>query len=113
MQPSKNVVNCSSHSPLSTFDPTAVINAELRPGVSLADLKWPNEVQTAVTALQVASKAMFILYCLGVGFAGLAVVGALFGFFGEGLLGPSLNLVFDFVSCSFFLLMSLCRGRVC
>ena len=41
---------------------------------------------------------MFILYCIGVGFAGLAVIGAVVGFFGNGMLGAGLNFLLDFVS---------------
>ena len=59
-----------------------------------------------MTALQVASKAMFILYCIGIGFAGLAIVGALIGFVAGGILSASLNFVLDFVSPSYTLEIS-------
>ena len=69
--------------------------------MSLTDLGWPAQVQSAVTALQVAGRAMFVLYCVGVGFAGLAIVGAVVGFFfADGMLGAGLNFVLDFVSLS-------------
>lgn len=80
------------------FDPTAILQSELGSKHNLSEFKWPSQVQDAVTAIQVATKVMFICYCIGVGFAGLAIIGAIFGLLSGGRLSDSLNAVLDFVS---------------
>ena len=96
--PSKNVTRCSNHTALFSFNPTAILQSELRTGVNLSDLQWPSGIEDAVEAIEVASKAMFILYCIGAGFAGLAFLGAIVGVLSGGRLSSLLNFVLDFVS---------------
>lgn len=95
--PTKNVTSCSNQTALFTFDPTAILQQELGPNRNLSDLKWPSQVQDAVVAIQTATRTMFICYCIGVGFAGLAIIGALIGLISGGRLSDSLNAVIDLV----------------
>ena len=97
-KPSKNVTRCSNHTSLFSFNPTAILQSELRTGINLTDLQWPTAIQDAVKAVEIASKAMFILYCIGAGFAGLAAFGAIVGVLSGGRLSSLLNFVLDFVS---------------
>ena len=41
---------------------------------------------------------MFLLYCIGVGFAGLAFIGAITGLLAGGRLSAAVNVVLDMVS---------------
>ncbi|KAL8979098.1 MAG: hypothetical protein Q9205_005484 [Flavoplaca limonia] len=91
VDPDKNVTQCSNRTALFHFDPTAAIQKELKPGISLADLEWPSTIQDAVHAVEVASKAMFVLYCVGVAATGLALLGAFVGVFSDGRAAPLAN----------------------
>ncbi|KAL8833867.1 MAG: hypothetical protein Q9170_004044 [Blastenia crenularia] len=79
VDPHKNVTRCSNHTAMFHFDPTSVIQKELKPGVNLTDLQWPSAIKDAVHAVKIASRAMFVLYCIGVALTGLALIGAFFG----------------------------------
>ncbi|KAL8667566.1 MAG: hypothetical protein Q9168_007220 [Polycauliona sp. 1 TL-2023] len=91
VDPDKNVTQCSNRTALFHFDPTAAIQKELKPGISLADLHWPSAIKDAVHTVEVASKAMFILYCVGVAATGLALVGAFLAVFSDGRAAPLIN----------------------
>ncbi|MCJ1434571.1 hypothetical protein MMC27_003940 [Xylographa pallens] len=97
-QPSKNVTSCSNHTAFFTFDPTAILQSELKPGTNLSELKWPSAIKDAIVAVETASKVMFVLYCIGVGFAGLALIGALIGFFAGGRLSAASNIMLDLMA---------------
>jgi hypothetical protein len=96
---SKNVTNCSNHTALFHFNPQEIIQHELKSGVSLSDIKWPNQIEDAVKALEVAGKTMFVCYCIGIALAGLAVIGAFVGLLLSGRLSALLNFVLCIV-CS-------------
>ncbi|MCJ1308276.1 hypothetical protein MMC25_001929 [Agyrium rufum] len=106
VHPTKNITKCSKKQALFTFNPQQVLQSELKPGVQLSDLKFPDEIQNAITTLEVAMKAMFILYCIAVAFSGLAVLGAIFGLFG-GRLSAFLNIMLDFMAFLSILLASI------
>ena len=95
--PKENVTRCSNRTALFHFDPTAIIKSELAPGINLTDLHWPNKIEDAVRSVELASKVMFIFYCIGIGFAGLAVIGAAFGVLAEGRISALLNFILDVV----------------
>ena len=97
-RPSKNVTRCSNHTTLFAFNPTAILQSELRTGINLSDLHWPSGIKDAVTAVEVASKAMFVCYCIGAAFAGLAFFGAIVGVVSGGRLSSFLNFLLDIVS---------------
>jgi SUR7/PalI family len=96
--PSENVTYCSNRTALFHFDPTAIIESELAPGVNLTTLHWPSEIEDAIRAVEVASKAMFIFYCIGIGFAGFALIGAAWGVLANGRISASVNFMLDMVS---------------
>lgn len=98
--PTKNLTSCSNRTALFHFDPTAILRSELRSGVSLSDLNWPSSIQNAINTVAIASKVMFILYCVGAAFAGLAIFGAVVGLVNGGRFSAMLNSMLDFVSIS-------------
>ena len=100
--PSENVTYCSNRTALFHFDPTTIIQKELAPGVNLTDLHWPSEIEDGVKAIEVASKVMFIFYCIGIGFAGLAVIGAAVAVLSNGRISALVNFLLDIVSSPSF-----------
>lgn len=94
--PSRNVTACSNRTALYTFDPTAILQSELKSGVSLSDLKWPQAITDAIGAVQIAMRATFVIYCIAIGLAGVAFVGAFFGVLVGGRLSALMNLMLDF-----------------
>ncbi len=75
----EEVTACSERKAFYNFDPTAIIESKLPEGVSMSDLKWPEEVTNGVKAISVASRAMFFFYLIGIAAAGIAMIGAIFG----------------------------------
>jgi hypothetical protein len=96
--PSENITHCSNRTGLFHFDPTAIIQSELGPDVNLTTIHWPSQIEDGIRAVEVASKVMFIFYCIGIGFAGLAVIGAAWGVLANGRISASANFMLDFVS---------------
>jgi hypothetical protein len=96
--PSENVTHCSNRAAFFHFDPTAIIESELAPGVNLTDIHWPSEIEDAVRAVEVASKIMFVFYCIGIGFAGLALIGTAWGVLTNGRISAFVNFILDSVS---------------
>lgn len=80
------------------FDPSAAIQKELKPGINLTDLEWPSAIKSAVRAVEIASKVMFVLYCISVGAVGLALIGAFWGLVREGRLVAISNNIISLVS---------------
>ena len=65
-----------------SFDPRATLQRELDESeygsrVNLTDLGWPDSIDDAMRALEIASNAGFVLYCIGIAFAFLALILAL------------------------------------
>jgi len=63
------------------FDPTAALQKSLNESgvhITLADLKWPQDLEKGVKALSVAIKAAFVLYCIGIAFCFLTAVTSAF-----------------------------------
>lgn len=63
---------------------TKLLDHELDVGpfhLSLADINWPDDIQDAVNMVNDALLGLFVLYVLGVGFSGLAILGCIAGFF--------------------------------
>lgn len=96
--PDKNVTQCSNRTALFHFDPTAAIQKELKPGISLADLRWPFAIKDAVHTVEIASKAMFVLYCVGAAATGLALAGAFLGVLSNGRAAALINNALALVS---------------
>jgi hypothetical protein len=96
--PSENVTFCSNRTAFFHFDPTATIQSELAPGINLTDIHWPSGIEDAIKAVETASKLMFIFYCIGIGFAGLALIGAAWGVLASGRISAFVNFTLDIVS---------------
>ena len=100
MDPWKNITRCSNQTALFSFNSTDALQSELNPNVKLSDLKWPQQVEDAIQAIEIASRVMFVLYCIGVGFVGIAIIGAIIAFLTDGRISAFINFMFDFVSTS-------------
>lgn len=69
---------------LERFNLTELLDHQLEVGpfqLSLTDINWPDDIQDAIDMLNSALLALFVLYVLGVGFSGLAMLGSLAAFF--------------------------------
>ena len=75
----EDVLECSERKASFVFDPSAIIESILPDGISLSDLKWPDELTTAMEFLKSATRAMYFFYVVGIGMAGIAIIGAAFG----------------------------------
>lgn len=65
--------------------------------MNLTELKWPSAIQDTIRVVEVASKAMFVIYCIGAGAAGLALLGALVGVLASGRLSAVVNFMTSMV----------------
>lgn len=67
---SKNVTGCSATRAMYKFDPTAIVQEALNKStgldVTLADLRWPDDIQSGIDALNALMGAMFVLYVLAI-----------------------------------------------
>ncbi|KAL4897848.1 actin cortical patch SUR7/pH-response regulator pali [Aspergillus ambiguus] len=70
----KNLTGCSNRTMLFSFDPARVFQEEIGNGTSLSDIGWPRSVTEDFHAFHVTSRGMGVFYCIGVGFAGLAML---------------------------------------
>lgn len=82
------------------FDPSSIIQKELRPGINLTDLRWPSAITDAVHTIDMASKAMSVLYYIGVATIGLGLLGAFLGVFSGGRIAALANTMLSLVSYS-------------
>ena len=94
----ENITHCSNRTAFFHFDPTAIIENELAPGLNLSDLHWPSEIEDAIKTVEVASKVMFVFYVIGIIFAGFAFIGAVWGVFANGRLSAFVNFVLDILA---------------
>ena len=102
VQPTKNVTFCANTTTMFTFNITEILEHELRAGVTLADLHWPSDIQNALDVLDVAARVMFVMYCVGIGLVGVAMLSALLGVFASGVLHAWLNALLDLVAAIAF-----------
>lgn len=78
--PDHNVTSCTKSSPDNRVNLTELIDNELQAGplhISLAEINWPEQVDDAISTVNDVLLAIFILYCLAIGFSGLAMITAL------------------------------------
>lgn len=98
----KNVTSCSNRTALYSFDPRQTLQQELNEtghsNVNLTDLNWPSQIDDGLHALQVASEATFVLYCIAIGFMAVAMLSALLSFFFEGRLSSFINVLIDWLA---------------
>ena len=90
---SENVTHCSNQTAMFHFDPASIIQSELKPGVNLTDLKWPSAIQDGIRAIELASKVMYVIYCIGASAVGVALLGAILGMFATGRLSAIVNVM--------------------
>ncbi|KAK4507832.1 hypothetical protein PRZ48_001567 [Zasmidium cellare] len=100
----KNVTACSNRTAMYNFDPQQIIQKELNNSVGsgvvnlVNDLNWPEDITNGIRALQVAAKAAFVLYCIAIGFIGVALILAVVSIFFEGRLSALLNMLVDWLA---------------
>lgn len=98
----KNVTSCSNKTAGYTFDPKATLEQELNKSghsnINLTDLDWPSGVDKGLHALKIASKAMFILYCIAIAIIGVAFLLALVCVFFDGRLSAFVNVLVDWLA---------------
>ncbi|KAL7653711.1 hypothetical protein ACMYSQ_008398 [Aspergillus niger] len=70
--------NCSKAALPFAFDPSVVLSKETGNTTSLPNLGWPDSVTDDFHAFSMTSRSIGILYCIGAGAAGLAIVGRLY-----------------------------------
>ncbi|KAH6692425.1 actin cortical patch SUR7/pH-response regulator pali [Plectosphaerella plurivora] len=90
--PDHNVTSCTKSSPDNRVNLTELIDGELQAGplhISLAEINWPSQVDDAISTVNKILLAIFILYCLAIGFSGLAMITAL----AAGVLDPRRSVV--------------------
>ncbi|KAJ5373139.1 Actin cortical patch SUR7/pH-response regulator PalI [Penicillium concentricum] len=66
----RNVTACSNRTLLSSFDPTQAWPNE----IASQELGWPRVISDDFHALRLTSKVMAVLYCIGVGAMGAAIL---------------------------------------
>ncbi|KAL2040420.1 hypothetical protein N7G274_006863 [Stereocaulon virgatum] len=97
--PAKNVTSCSNQTALFHFDATAILQQELKKGINLTELQWPSAVQDGIRAAALASKVMFVVYCIGTTTTALSFIGALISLFALGRLSALVNLAVSMFAC--------------
>ncbi|KAH5343764.1 hypothetical protein HBI48_213120 [Parastagonospora nodorum] len=92
---SKNVTGCSQSQAMYKFDPTRIVEEALNrttgQRVTLQDLKWPQDIEDGVKALNALMAAMFVLYVIAICLIFVAFVAALFAVIASGRLSACLN----------------------
>ncbi|KAH5039829.1 hypothetical protein HBH95_208840 [Parastagonospora nodorum] len=92
---SKNVTGCSQSQAMYKFDPTRIVEEALNrttgQRVTLQDLKWPQDIEDGVKALNALMAAMFVLYVIAICLIFVAFVAALFAVIVSGRLSACLN----------------------
>ena len=82
----KNVTACSNRTAMYSFNPRETLQRELDESeygskINLTELGWPDSIDDAIQTLEMASNAMFVLYCIGIAFAALSLILALASLF--------------------------------
>ncbi|KAK4947902.1 hypothetical protein LTR10_013410 [Elasticomyces elasticus] len=95
---SENITLCSNRTLGFHFQPTKFVQDHLPSGITLDDIHWPQEVEDAERDIKVASIAMIVLYVIGISFAGIAILTALWGIFTDGRLSAFVNFLIDLLA---------------
>jgi hypothetical protein len=92
---SKNVTGCSQSKAMYRFDPTRIVEDALNKTtgtkITLQDLKWPEDIQDGIHALNALMAAMFVLYIIAICLIFVALLAALFAVITSGRLSACLN----------------------
>lgn len=84
-----------------TFDPKEVLRKELNKSgvdVNLDELNWPEDINDGLQALEAASNATFVLYCIAIALIAIAFLTALVAVFLEGRLWSFVNIMMDWLA---------------
>lgn len=90
----KSVANCSESRAMYRFNPTEIIEQRLNESgldVTLKDLKWPEDIQSGIDALNALMVAMFVLYVVAICLIFVALVAAAVGLLTSGRLSACVN----------------------
>jgi hypothetical protein len=66
------VTSCSKRKAPFAFDPTKVFSAEFNAGFNISDIQWPESINDDFEVMEVTTKAMSVLYIIGVAATGIA-----------------------------------------
>jgi hypothetical protein len=92
---SKNVTQCSPERAMYRFDPKAIIQEALNKTtgneVTLDDLKWPQDIDNGIRALNALMAAMFVLYIIAICLIFVALLAAIFAVLASGRLSACVN----------------------
>ena len=109
----RNVTFCSNRTALYHFQPQNTLQNQLQtsdhPDINLDDLHWPDKITTGLHALRDAQRAVFVLYCIGIGLAFVAFALSVTGIFLHGRLSAFANVVVDWLA---FLALALASAVV-
>lgn len=67
-----NVTSCSKRRAPFAFDPTKVFSAEFKAGFNISDINWPDSINEDFEVMEMTTKAMSVLYIIGVAATGVA-----------------------------------------
>lgn len=67
-----NVTRCSKRKAPFAFDPTKVFSAEFKAGFNISDINWPDSINDDFEVMEMTTKAMSVLYIIGVTATGVA-----------------------------------------
>ncbi|KAI9795058.1 MAG: hypothetical protein M1816_000080 [Peltula sp. TS41687] len=104
---SKDVTHCSRPMVLFAFDPTKIFNSDLKGGISLTDLRWPQAVDHGVRVLKAAFIAIFVVYVVGIVLTAMALVQSFFRIFDDRRFVLAISMV---TSLSSFLALGIASG---
>ena len=108
----KNITGCSERKAMFYFNPEDILQQALDSnglGITLTDLKWPEDIQRGLDALRLVGITSFVLYCLSIAFIFLALVAAVPALFASGRLAACLNLMITILA---FLAIGLASALV-
>lgn len=92
-KPHKNYTRCSNRTSFFHFSPTEVIESELKGGLNLSAIKWPDQIENTAQEVKMAVRAMFVFYCIGIALVIIALVGSFVGFILSGRISALLNFI--------------------
>lgn len=98
--PKRKVTGCSNRTALFHFEPSEALSRDLDPGVNLSGINWPDAIDDDFSVLEVTSKTMTVLYCIGTGATGVAVLAGAWLILSRGRLEAIVEAVFTIVRVS-------------
>lgn len=96
--PGTNTTKCSNQTTFFHFEPSKIVEDALPSGITLEDIHWPDEITNTERTIKVATNAMFVCYIIGIAFAGVGILTAIWAILSGGRLSGLVNLAVDLVS---------------